>query len=165
VARFTRTVGALGVATTLGLGLLAPGGDVDAAVHPRRRVVAIVNVRRVEAGLRPLRLNADVHTAAQRHSRDQARRDLMTHTGANGSDAGDRISRAGYTWSAWGENVAMGYPTPRSVVRAWMHSSGHRANILTRRFRHLGVGRRLSADGTIYWTLDLARPAGSGGPG
>lgn len=162
MARFSRTIGALGVASTLGLGLFAPltaGGDADAAVHPRRRVVAIVNVRRVEAGLRPLRLNLDIHAAAQKHSRDQARRSLMTHTGADGSDAGDRISREGYRWSAWGENVAMGYPTPRAVVRAWMHSSGHRANIIRRGFRHLGVGRRLSGDGTIYWTLDLARPA------
>ena len=34
----------------------------------------------------------------------------MTHTGSDGSDAGQRISREGYRWSAWGENVAMGYP-------------------------------------------------------
>src|SRR5262245_34817681 len=84
--RVTRTLGALGVATTLTLGLLAPvtaSGEADADVPPRRRVVAIVNVRRVEAGLRPLRLSLAVHTAAQRHSRDQARRSLMTHTGAN----------------------------------------------------------------------------------
>ena len=52
----------------------------------------------------------------------------------------------------------MGYPTPRSVVRAWMHSSGHRANILTRTFRHIGVGVIRAGNGTIYWTLDLARP-------
>jgi uncharacterized protein YkwD len=52
----------------------------------------------------------------------------------------------------------MGYPSARAVVRAWMHSAGHRANILNRRFPHVGVGVRRAADGTTYWTLDFARP-------
>jgi uncharacterized protein YkwD len=161
VARVIRTLGAFGVATTLSLGALGPltaQGDVDAARWPGRRVVAIVNLRRAEAGLRPLWLHADVHTAARKHSADQARTDRMTHTGSDGSDAGQRIRREGYRWSAWGENVAMGYATPRAVMRAWMHSPGHRANILTRSFRHIGVGVRRSEDGTIYWTMDLVRP-------
>ncbi len=161
MARFTRTIGVLGIATTLSLGALGPltaQGDVDAVRWPGRRVVTIVNLRRAEAGLRPLQLHADVHVAARKHSADQARMGRMTHTGSDGSNAGQRISREGYRWSAWGENVAMGYPTPRAVVRAWMHSSGHRANILTRTFRHIGVGVIRAGNGTIYWTLDLARP-------
>jgi uncharacterized protein YkwD len=66
------------------------------------------------------------------------------------------IRGLGYRWSAWGENVAMGYLTPRAVMRAWMNSPGHRANILSRSFRHIGVRR--SGNGTLYWTMDLARP-------
>jgi uncharacterized protein YkwD len=50
----------------------------------------------------------------------------------------------------------MGYLTPRAVMRAWMNSPGHRANILSRSFRHIGVRR--SGNGTLYWTMDLARP-------
>jgi uncharacterized protein YkwD len=161
-SRFCRRVGAIGITATLSLGVVAPltnHGEVDAAIsHPRRRVAALVNARRIEHGRRPLRLVAAVQLAAQKHSRDQARMHLMTHTGSDGTDCGERLSREGYRWSAWGENVAMGYPTARAVVRAWMHSAGHRANIFNRRFRHFGVGLRRSADGTTFWTLDFARP-------
>ena len=161
MARLIRRLGTFGVAAALSIGavgtLVAPG-EVDAARYPGRRVAAIVNLRRAEAGLRLLRLNLDVHVAARRHSADQARMNRMTHTGSDGSNAGQRISRAGYRWSGWGENVAMGYLTPRAVVRAWMHSAGHRANILTGSFWHIGVGVRRAGNGTIYWTLDLARP-------
>ena len=161
MSRIVRNLSAFGVAATLSLGALGPltaQGDVDAARWPGRRVVTLVNLRRAEAGLRPVRLHADVHVAARKHSADQARMHRMTHTGSDGSDAGQRISREGYSWSAWGENVAVGYGTPRAVMRAWMHSPGHRANILSRRFRHIGVGVRRSGDGPIYWTMDLARP-------
>ena len=157
-----RTLGVVGMSATLSLGLIGPltdHGHVDAAISIRRhRVAALVNARRIEHGLRPLRLVPAVNRAAQNHSRDQARMHLMTHTGSDGSSCGDRLHRQGYEWSAWGENVAMGYPTARSVVRAWMHSAGHRANILNSSFRHVGVGLSRSADGTPYWTLDLARP-------
>ena len=56
-----------------------------------------------------------------------------------------RVTGLAKTYSAWGENVAMGYPSPRSVVRAWMRSAGHRANILNPAFRHVGVGLRRAA--------------------
>jgi uncharacterized protein YkwD len=161
-SRFCRRLGAIGITATLGLGVVGPltdHGAVDAAISvPRRRVATIVNARRVEHGLRRLRLVPAVHLAAQKHSRDQARMHLMTHVGSDGADCGERLRREGYRWSAWGENVAMGYPSARAVVRAWMHSAGHRANILNPRFRHFGVGLRRAADGTTFWTLDFARP-------
>jgi uncharacterized protein YkwD len=160
VKRLARTVGILSTTAALSVGALTPAtGGVDATVfHPRRKVATIVNARRIEHGLRPLRFAPLVNVAAQKHSRDQARMRLMSHTGSDGTTCGDRLLREGYRWSAWGENVAVGYPTARAVVRAWMHSAGHRANILNGRFRHVGVGVRRAADGTRYWTLDLARP-------
>jgi uncharacterized protein YkwD len=50
---------------------------------------------------------------------------------------------------AAGENVAYGYPSGRAVVRAWMHSPGHRANILSRTYRGMGLAARKS-DGVWY---------------
>jgi hypothetical protein len=41
----------------------------------------------------------------------------------------------------YGENVAKGYPTPEATVRAWMHSPGHRRNILSSRYTTIGVGQ------------------------
>ena len=159
--RLLRRLGAFGVTTAISLAIAVPltaEGDVDAVSYPRRRVVAWVNAHRADAGLRPLRISYAVHRAAEHHARDQAAMQVMTHTGSDGSDAGQRIRRQGYTWSTWGENVAYGYPTARAVVRAWMNSAGHRANILNRSFRHIGVGVQRGADGLLYWTLDFARP-------
>ncbi len=49
-----------------------------------------------------------------------------------------------------GENIAAGHPTGRAVVRGWMDSEGHRANILNRRYRLLGMAMRRSDNGTPY---------------
>jgi uncharacterized protein YkwD len=156
-----RRLGAFGVTTAISLAVAVPltsDGDVEAAYRPRQRVVAWVNAHRAAAGLRPVRISFAVHRAAELHARDQAAMGFMTHTGSDGSDAGQRIRRQGYTWSMWGENVAYGYGTARAVVRAWMNSPGHRANILNRSFRHIGVGVQRGANGLLYWTLDFARP-------
>ena len=51
----------------------------------------------------------------------------------------------------YGENIAMGQPTVRSVIQSWMNSSGHRANMLSRRYRRIGVAAYRTPNGTIYW--------------
>lgn len=49
-----------------------------------------------------------------------------------------------------GENVAYGFKDGKSLVNAWMHSSGHRANILNGKFKLIGLAARQSSDGTWY---------------
>ncbi|MFI6493031.1 CAP domain-containing protein [Streptomyces sp. NPDC050564] len=116
------------------------------------RVVALVNSERSKAGCSPVTLNAKLSKAAQDHSADMASHQNMSHTGSDGSDPGQRITRAGYTWSAYGENVAYGYSTPEQVMAGWMASPGHKANILTCDFKEIGVG--LAQPGN-YWTQDF----------
>ena len=86
-------------------------------------------------------------TCVQRFARRQARRmanqDRMFH-----QDLRRVLNRCNL--SGVGENVAYGYPTGRAVVRAWMRSEGHRANILNRGYRVLGMAMRRSDDGTPY---------------
>jgi uncharacterized protein YkwD len=76
----------------------------------------------------------------------------MSHTGSDGSSPGDRITRAGYNWSTYGENVAYGYSTPESVMAGWMGSPGHKRNILNCAFKEIGIG--LAQPGN-YWTQDF----------
>jgi uncharacterized protein YkwD len=59
------------------------------------------------------------------------------------------------SWKANGENIARGQKTPEAVVAGWMNSPGHRANILNKNFTHLGVGARMTPDGSIYWTQNF----------
>lgn len=119
------------------------------AATPRlaRAAVCLINRRRVARGLRRLRLNRRLSRAARRHTRDMVRRRYFGHVSRNGADVVDRLRRSRYIRpnSAWavGENLAWGSgrrATPRRIVRAWMRSPGHRANILSPRFREIGIG-------------------------
>ncbi|GAA3128710.1 hypothetical protein GCM10010521_13800 [Streptomyces rameus] len=115
-------------------------------------ILRLVNAERGQAGCQPLVLNSTLSKAAQAHSADMAAHQNMSHTGSDGSSPGDRITRAGYTWSSYGENVAYGYSTAQQVMDGWMSSPGHRANILNCGFKEIGVG--LAQPGS-YWTQDF----------
>ncbi|GAB2968854.1 hypothetical protein GCM10023080_034870 [Streptomyces pseudoechinosporeus] len=116
------------------------------------RIVQLVNAERSKAGCSPVTLNAVLTKAAQAHSKDMAAHRNMSHTGSDGSSPGDRITRAGYSWSTYGENVAYGYATPEQVMAGWMSSPGHKANILNCAFKEIGVGL---AQPDSYWTQDF----------
>ncbi len=66
---------------------------------------------------------------------------------------GDNLART--VASHAGENIAYGYETPAELVRAWMHSAGHRANILSRQFHRIGVSGWRATNGTTYATQDF----------
>jgi uncharacterized protein YkwD len=131
-------------------------GPTGTAGQYARQVVSLVNDQRSQNGCGPLSLNSKLTLAAQRHTDDMVARHFFSHTNPDGVDFSTRISRAGYTWSTAGENIAAGQPTPAAVMDAWMHSPGHRANILNCAFKDIGVGVNLS--GTPTWTQDFAAP-------
>jgi uncharacterized protein YkwD len=92
------------------------------------------------------------------HSDDMVARNFFSHTGSNGSSAGDRATAAGYPWRTWGENIAAGQPTVASVVDAWMKSDGHCANIMNASMRDIGlacVSGSASNTYRTYWTMSL----------
>lgn len=125
-------------------------------------VVNLTNQERAAAGLPPLASDPALMTAAQGHSQDMADHDFVSHTGSDGSTHYQRIARAGYSpLYASAENIAAGYASPASVVAAWMASPGHRANILSPLYTHIGVGYVYEADDTFgpyyhYWTQNMA---------
>jgi uncharacterized protein YkwD len=112
-----------------------------------RATLCVLNAERVRHNLRPLRLNRKLSRAARRHSRAMARQRFFSHSSPNGASFVDRIRRTGYLSRArrWtvGENIAYGSgarSTARSIGSAWMNSAPHRANILSRSFRAIGIG-------------------------
>jgi uncharacterized protein YkwD len=117
------------------------GGVVRAAI------LCLHNQVRAERGLPALRENAKLRKAAVAHSADMVRRGFFEHTAPGGVSMVDRIFAARYAsnnvgW-ALGENLAWGtgrLATPRLVMRAWMDSPGHRANVVKRAYRELGIG-------------------------
>jgi uncharacterized protein YkwD len=132
-----------------------PQGCADASRAPQqvgtraagRAVLCLLNRARAARGLRPLRSHPRLRRAATRHSQQMARARFFSHTTPSGASFATRVRRAGYGRGArgWalGENIAWGAAkraTPAAIVRDWLRSPGHRANILDRRFREIGVG-------------------------
>ncbi|MFW5419568.1 CAP domain-containing protein [Nocardiopsis sp. CNT-189] len=112
-------------------------------------VVSLVNEERAEAGCGPVSVDSRLTDASERHSRDMADRDYMSHHTPEGIGPGERAEEAGY--SAWGgENVAAGYSSPEAVMEGWMNSEGHRANILNCDFVSIGVG-----EADAHWTQNF----------
>jgi uncharacterized protein YkwD len=122
-----------------------------------QRVVELTNVERRNAGLPALVVNWQLQDAAQAYSEVLATSDGFDHTCGPVPDFADRDDQAGYSdWTALGENIAAGYPTPDAVVAGWMASPGHRANILSTDFAEIGVGV-VSGEGALgtYWTEEF----------
>ena len=95
--------------------------------------------------------NSQLETAARLHSTDMDQKKYFNHTAPDGSDGGIRISRTGYNWWTYGENIAMGYGSEQSVVNGWLQSPGHCKNIMNKSYKEMGVGRSGS-----YWTQVFA---------
>lgn len=119
-------------------------------------VLCLVNQERTKRGLRALKSQPTLGKVAMRFAADMVRLKYFSHVAPDGATSLDRVRKSGYltgygTWSV-GENIAAGtgsLSTPSAAVKAWMKSPGHRANILRRGFRDIGLGVHLGTiDGT-----------------
>lgn len=99
----------------------------------------------------PVVWNDTLEHAAQIHSDDMYDEDYFSHTGSDGSSAGDRISDAGYDWSTYGENIAAGYTSEQAVIQGWLDSDGHCRNIMNGNFTEMGIATK-----GPYWTQVFA---------
>ena len=115
------------------------------------RVVALVNQNRADAGCGPLQVESHLVAAAQEHSSDMAARDYFAHTTPEGATFDERIKTAGYPLPG-AENIARGQKNAEQVMKDWMNSAGHKANILNCQLKVIGVG--LDTNG-FYWTQDF----------
>jgi uncharacterized protein YkwD len=115
--------------------------------HAKHATLCLLNRERTGRGLRPLHLNRKLNRAAGGHAADMVAQHFFAHESLNGATFEARIVRTGWTRSrrayTLGENIGWGggsLSTPRAMVRGWMASAGHRANILAREFSAIGIG-------------------------
>jgi uncharacterized protein YkwD len=107
-----------------------------------------------------LKPNAKLVTAAENHAADMARYNYFSHTGRDGSNPGTRITRAAYSWSTYGENIAAGYATIADAVKGWYASEGHCKNFMNKNLVEAGFGKGYNSTSMwkTYWVAVLARP-------
>jgi uncharacterized protein YkwD len=126
----------------------------------RVAMLAAVNAERRRAGAPPLAANARLDRAAQHHAEDMLARNYFAHASPEGRTVRDRARDAGFDWRAIGENIAEGQTSVEEVMDTWMHSPGHRRNILDRDFREMGVGLALGRTGG-GWRVEWAQAFGT----
>lgn len=102
-------------------------------------LLELVNQERVQAGLKPLTLDAELQAVARDHSRDMWLKGYFSHTNPDGQGPFDRMQAAGVSYTYAGENLALA-PSVAIAHAGLMRSPDHRANILEPKFGRLGIG-------------------------
>lgn len=122
-----------------------PAADSVSAFE--QEVAKLVNQERAKAGLKALQLDSELSKVARAKSQDMKDKGYFSHQSPTYGSPFDMMKKFGITYKAAGENIAKGQKTPAEVMDAWMNSDGHRKNILSADFTHIGVGY---VDG--HWT-------------
>lgn len=128
-----------------------PGPDCGMN-ETEQQVLVIVNQERAKVGAAPLKCNDKLVIAAKSWSKEQCKQGRISH-----DNFSSRVRATGLPTYGAGENVAAGQRDAASVMRSWMNSSGHRANILKSSFTHIGIGLELCQNRySHYWTQIFA---------
>ena len=123
-------------------------GDIKVSDY-EKEVVELVNEIRKDYGLSALKLNTELSAVARTKSADMREKGYFSHTSPTYGSPFDMMKSFGIKYKTAGENIAMGYKTPKAVVDGWMNSKGHRENILNPSFSEIGVGY---VENGNYWT-------------
>jgi uncharacterized protein YkwD len=130
------------------------------AAAQEKAVLCLVNRARESRGLETLAAPSSLARAAGHKSADILRCDEFSHE-ACGREFTYWIERSGYGGCSWGENIAYGsgsYATPRKIFQLWMHSAGHRRNILGS-YTDIGIGLQVGElegnGGAHVWTQEF----------
>lgn len=114
-----------------------------------QQVLDLVNEQRAANGLQSLTLSSSLSAVAQAKAQDMKDNNYFSHNSPTYGSPFDMMKTFGISYRTAGENIAMGYATPKAVVTAWMNSSGHRANILNANYTQMGIGYVATGN---YWS-------------
>jgi uncharacterized YkwD family protein len=125
-------------------------GNTDQSISDTEsKVIELTNAERTKNGLAALKADNSLSGVAQEKSDDMQAKNYFSHTSPTYGSPFDMMRDFGVDYSTAGENIAMGQRSAEEVVDAWMKSEGHRKNILSSNFTHIGVGH--TGEGN-YWT-------------
>lgn len=121
------------------LGRVVPGVLGIATNITADELVNLTNTKRAEAGLPALTLNPALSQAAQAKGADMIAKNYWAHTSPDGNTPWVWFKNAGYRYLYAGENLARDFGDSGGVVNAWMNSATHRENIMSNRYREMGI--------------------------
>ena len=126
-------------ALLIALAMAAPLSAFREKVSMAEALVGEMNRERASHGLKPLRINDQLSAAALDRIDDMLAKHYFSHTSPDGIQPWTWADKRGYDYREFGENLAVGYRTPESIVDGWMHSPEHRKNVLNSAFEEVGV--------------------------
>ena len=121
-------------------------------------VIKLVNEERARNGLPALEKNWEISRVARMKAQDMVDRNYFSHSSPTYGSPFNMMENFGLKFSSAAENIGMGQKTAADIMKSWMDSPGHRANILSRTVTHIGVGAAKAANGTLYWTQLFIKP-------
>lgn len=111
-------------------------------------VYEITNNYRSLVGVSSLTLDSSLVEAASIRAKEL--NDSFSHTRPNGSSCFTVLSELGISYGTAGENIAAGYSSSQSVMEGWRSSSGHYQNIISSKFKKIGIGVNI-INNQYYW--------------
>lgn len=126
------------------INLIYPGQTINVPTKEQasveQEVLRLVNVERANAGLPALKNDWELARVAEYKSQDMYDKRYFSHTSPTYGSPFTMMKNFGITYKSAGENIAKGQRSASEVVNAWMNSEGHRKNILSNNFTHIGIG-------------------------
>ena len=123
--------------------------NIDNLKSFENQVITLTNQERAKNGLPALQSDWQLSRVARYKSDDMKNKGYFSHTSPTYGSPFDMMKSFGVSYKTAGENIAKGQSSPSQVVQSWMNSQGHRENILSRNFTHIGVGY---AENGNVWT-------------
>ncbi|MDP1421499.1 CAP domain-containing protein [Peribacillus simplex] len=117
-----------------------------------QQVLSLVNEERSKSGLPSLEMDSDISNVAILKSEDMRDNNYFNHTSPSYGSPFDMMKSFGISYEYAGENIAAGQPSADAVMKSWMNSPGHKANILNKNYTHIGIGYVTGGKYTHYWT-------------
>jgi uncharacterized protein YkwD len=146
----------------------SPAGTTSGSAAAQ--VLALINQARSAAGLAPLTITAGLNSSASGHNSTMAGGCGLSHQCPGEPDLGARETAAGVHWTAAGENIGEGGPVANTtaaiaqmavtLTQAMLNekppNDGHRRNILSSSFTHIGIAVFRDSSGTVWLTQDFS---------
>ena len=114
--------------------------NIDATKDVETQVQALVNKERAKSGLQPLKMDWELQRTARIKACDMANKNYFSHDSPTYGSPFDMMEQFGIKYKTAGENIAQGQVTSSEVMKSWMNSEGHRKNIMSGDYTHIGVG-------------------------
>ncbi len=132
----------------------------DESTAEEKSLVELTNKERAKENLPLLKINPVLSRVARAHSANMAKTGMFEHV-LEGKTPSDRVKSAGYRFALCGENIfwTEGMFAADEIMKGWMDSKPHKANILNKRFTEIGIGAARTGKGEFYYTQVFGVPS------